>query len=154
MTPRARHLRRKYGIDEAQYQEQLRRQNGVCALCGKPPANGSPLVVDHDHTSGRLRGLLHSMPCNRWLGYIRSADLAQSMADYLRTEHWLPAVYCLPGRGGTAVKRRVLLAKQHLVASVSTKNGQESQFFERYQRHINCIRISHAKKRRGTRTRP
>jgi len=47
----------KYGITPAQYYEMLRRQGSVCALCGLPP-KAKPLEIDHDHKTGRVRGLL------------------------------------------------------------------------------------------------
>lgn len=62
--------KRRYGITEDEYQSMLRRQGGVCALCGRPEtANGrARLAVDHEHGSGRPRGLL-CIGCNISLGY-------------------------------------------------------------------------------------
>lgn len=62
---RARRLMRKYRITPAQYDEMHRRQNGKCALCLRPPAT-RPLEVDHDHSNGRVRGLL-CFHCNKYL---------------------------------------------------------------------------------------
>jgi len=58
---------RRYGIEMTvvRYQEMLRIQGGVCAICGASP-NGKPLDVDHDHSDGRVRGLL-CVWCNRHL---------------------------------------------------------------------------------------
>jgi hypothetical protein len=57
------YLQRSFGITSEKYDEILESQNGVCALCGRPPA-GKRLAVDHDHQTGELRALLcHS--CNR-----------------------------------------------------------------------------------------
>lgn len=63
LTPRDAYLRRTYGITEAEYQELLAYQGGVCAICERPPAAGKNLNVDHDHKTGLVRGLL-CMPCN------------------------------------------------------------------------------------------
>lgn len=49
------------------YNAQLQRQGGVCAICGEKPKNNL-LAVDHDHDTGAVRGLLCS-PCNRHVGY-------------------------------------------------------------------------------------
>lgn len=57
------HLRRKYGITPEEYDELLERQGGTCALC---PAT-QRLCVDHDHDTGRIRGLLCAAH-NRSLG--------------------------------------------------------------------------------------
>ena len=68
-------LRRNFGITLDQYRTLLARQDGVCAICGQPPRYakskyGIPmsLAVDHDHASGKIRGLL-CLNCNRGLGY-------------------------------------------------------------------------------------
>lgn len=58
-------LRREYGLTLADYNAQLRRQAHRCAVCRRPETvksktTGKPrrLAVDHDHVTGRLRGLL------------------------------------------------------------------------------------------------
>jgi hypothetical protein len=61
-----------YGIDSAWYAAQLVKQNGVCAICGKPEnktINGKllKLAVDHCHDTGKVRGLL-CQACNRGIG--------------------------------------------------------------------------------------
>lgn len=55
---RGRHLK-KYGITEEQYQEMLAEQGGLCKLClGPPRGRWKKLHVDHNHTTGHVRGLL------------------------------------------------------------------------------------------------
>ena len=61
------HLRRKFGITLDEYDEMLRAQGGVCAICGRPPRDDISLHVDHDHEHGRIRGLL-CFRCNNALG--------------------------------------------------------------------------------------
>ena len=67
---RAQHLRKKYGISLADYDALLRRQRGVCAVCRRPEVRVdrrigrvTALVVDHDHVTERVRGLL-CFACN------------------------------------------------------------------------------------------
>jgi hypothetical protein len=60
-------LRHRYGISLERYNEMLAEQNGVCLICELPPLEGKVLVVDHCHTTARVRGLLHSN-CNSLLG--------------------------------------------------------------------------------------
>lgn len=65
-TLRRWHLKDKFGITEEQYQDLLDKQDGVCALCKKPPEafkRGYSLSVDHCHSEGHIRGLL-CFPCN------------------------------------------------------------------------------------------
>jgi hypothetical protein len=64
--PNATSLRRLYGMTPADYAELLEQQDGVCAICKRRPRNGRFLVVDHDHRTGLVRGLLHNR-CNRLL---------------------------------------------------------------------------------------
>ena len=45
----------------------LAAQGGVCALCHRPPLAGKTLHVDHDHATGRVRGVL-CFTCNNALG--------------------------------------------------------------------------------------
>ena len=61
------YLRRKYGMTAAGYDELLAKQAGVCAICSTRPAPGRRLHVDHDHDTGRIRGLL-CFTCNNALG--------------------------------------------------------------------------------------
>ena len=67
-----RELRRTYGISKADYDRQLIAQGGVCAICRQPEtlrdARGPvALAVDHDHATGRVRGLL-CKACNTGIG--------------------------------------------------------------------------------------
>ncbi len=45
----------------------LAEQDGGCAICGRPPRNDIALHVDHEHGTGRIRGLL-CFRCNNALG--------------------------------------------------------------------------------------
>lgn len=59
-------VQRVYGLKPGEYQEMLDKQGGVCAICGRRPVT-IRLAVDHDHETGRVRGLL-CRRCNRALG--------------------------------------------------------------------------------------
>jgi len=65
---RQRSRQKKYGVAPAEYQGLLDKQDGVCAICLRSPNTLSrPLAVDHDHSTGLVRGLLCSN-CNTLLG--------------------------------------------------------------------------------------
>ena len=82
LSKRDKYLRKKYGITEAEYNKMANAQHGVCGLCGRPPKTRS-LSVDHDHGTGRVRGLL-CYNCNRRLiGRFRRPDLFRKAAEYL-----------------------------------------------------------------------
>lgn len=86
---RDRQLRRKYGIDIARFEELKARQGRCCGICEGEPRGGPKnqlqvLAVDHDHTTGRVRGLLCAA-CNRSLGLIGDANLTSAVAYLERT---------------------------------------------------------------------
>lgn len=67
------HVARTYGLTAAAFDQLHEDQGGRCAACGdEPPSEGTyaqrSLHVDHDHETGRVRGLL-CHPCNLALGY-------------------------------------------------------------------------------------
>lgn len=57
------HLKRRYGIGAAEFDELMRDQGSLCPICGK----SNPEHVDHDHATGRVRGIL-CFNCNGGLG--------------------------------------------------------------------------------------
>jgi len=62
-------FKRSYGISLDIYDEMLKKQKGVCAICKKKQIDRVKkyLCVDHCHTTNKIRGLLCSS-CNRMLG--------------------------------------------------------------------------------------
>ena len=65
---RNRHLKYKYGITTEDYEIMLEEQEGKCKLCYNPPSK-KRLHVDHDHETGRVRGLLCAV-CNWYLAKV------------------------------------------------------------------------------------
>lgn len=85
---RRKHLA-KFGMSIEDYYTLLADQDGVCAIChtGNPGRDDRELLyVDHDHTTGYIRGLLcHN--CNFGIGHFKdSPSLLEEAARYLR-EH-------------------------------------------------------------------
>lgn len=77
-------LMAKYGITAAEYSAIVANQGGGCAIC-RAPRRGRRLVVDHDHTTGRVRGVLCSR-CNSAIGLLEdNFTRAKAAADYLST---------------------------------------------------------------------
>jgi len=72
---RARLLRRTFNLSLQEYGEILVAQNGVCAICNQPERtkrNGKTkaLSVDHNHETGKIRGLL-CHDCNTAIGKLK-----------------------------------------------------------------------------------
>ena len=79
------HLRRTFGITQADYQALLARQGGGCGICGRKPGKIS-LHVDHDHETGEIRGLL-CVGCNNALGQLHDDPvLLCRAADYVSSD--------------------------------------------------------------------
>ena len=77
------HLKHMFGITIEDYNTMLEDQEGACAICKKPEDTKS-LAVDHDHTTGRVRGLLCAK-CNKAIGLLQdNENLLYSAIDYLR----------------------------------------------------------------------
>ena len=80
---RTHRLKKAYGLSRSEYETMLKQQGGLCAIC-RDPTRSHTLAVDHDHSSGTIRGLL-CQPCNRALGFLRDdPDLMTAALAYLR----------------------------------------------------------------------
>lgn len=72
-------LRRKYGISLAEYEELAIKQGNACAICHVQATKEKRLAVDHNHTTGEVRGLLCG-PCNQALGLLADSPSRVSKA--------------------------------------------------------------------------
>ena len=83
---RKRYLATRYNISLKKYEELHRNQNGMCFLCSKvekPASRNTRLCVDHNHNTGKIRGLLCDN-CNRALGMFGDDyRVLQRAANYL-----------------------------------------------------------------------
>ena len=84
------YLSRSYGMTHELYEKIEEGQKSKCKICGgegfiMPVGGKKKLVVDHDHATGKVRGLLcHN--CNRGLGLFQDNEaLLRKAADYLDT---------------------------------------------------------------------
>jgi hypothetical protein len=79
-----RHHRRarRYDLSLHDYEVLFAEQDGKCAICSVD-LEAAGLHVDHDHTSGKVRGIL-CPPCNKGIGHLRdSPDVIIAAAAYL-----------------------------------------------------------------------
>lgn len=63
-------VQRVYGLEPGGYARLLAFQGGKCWICQRATGRARRLAVDHDHATGKPRGILCS-PCNRLLGHVR-----------------------------------------------------------------------------------
>lgn len=68
-THRDKNLKRLYGLSQVDFDALLARQGGKCAACSSPRPGGQNWQVDHDHDTGRVRGIL-CKGCNIGLGQL------------------------------------------------------------------------------------
>lgn len=79
-TPKKHRLRNTYGLTLDQYQALLDQRNGICDCCGLP----GDLVLDHDHATGKLRGVI-CPNCNLGIGHFKdSEERLEKAIEYLR----------------------------------------------------------------------
>jgi len=78
-------LQKLYGIGIHEYLQMCLDQDNKCAICNCEIINASqPLAVDHDHTTGDIRGLL-CLHCNLGLGNFQdNIELLKNAIEYLK----------------------------------------------------------------------
>lgn len=82
-------LKRYYGLTGEDYGRMLAAQGGVCEVCSRPEVRlrpdgtPTPLHVDHDHETGKVRSLL-CYTCNSGLGsFADDPARLRAAADYI-----------------------------------------------------------------------
>lgn len=83
-------LKRKYGIDLETFEKMFTEQKSKCGLCKQPLIRnnkkgwGGKLepCVDHDHKTGKVRGILHR-GCNLALSMIEDQTFMTQATQYL-----------------------------------------------------------------------
>lgn len=66
----AKRVQSVYGLEPGDYERMLHLQGNVCYICRRATGKTRRLCVDHDHKTGRVRGLL-CRGCNTILGRFR-----------------------------------------------------------------------------------
>lgn len=74
-------LAKKYKIESSKVSELFEKAEG-CQICGDKQ---NRLVIDHCHTTGKIRGLLCDL-CNKGIGQLRdNSEIALKAHGYLKT---------------------------------------------------------------------
>ena len=87
-TYRSKRLQSLYGITVEQYDKLFDLQDGKCAICKSSDTGRGDewFCVDHDHSTGKVRGLLCNN-CNRGLGLFKDSELILKSAKNYVTTH-------------------------------------------------------------------
>lgn len=74
---------KEYGLTPERLAEMLTSQNSTCACCETELFGGGETHVDHNHITGKVRGLL-CMPCNLAIGMVKeNIDTVLKLGIYL-----------------------------------------------------------------------
>jgi hypothetical protein len=106
---------RVYGLTTEDYDRMCREQQGLCAICHRPPKEGKHLSVDHRHLTGKVRQLL----CRNCKTGIENFDE--------NTEFLKSAIVYLEKHNGISDAVNQLIE--------NTKNAKESDVLPRLQVH-------------------
>lgn len=93
---REQHLNDKFGISFQAYCEKVAEQGNRCAICLQQESavrndQIKALAVDHDHTTGQVRGLL-CQTCNQMVGFSKDTPATlRAAADYLEKHAAVPS---------------------------------------------------------------
>ncbi len=86
MDRRSRKNIRHYGISHDEFSAAQDEAGGFCQLCGKrcdEEDRNRKLVVDHDHETGKFRGML-CRDCNRGMGFIDNESWLKKALEWRR----------------------------------------------------------------------
>lgn len=139
MTTKARRakdlrLRREFHITLEQFELVLSYQGGGCAICGKQlnkKGEKLKLAVDHDHTTGEVRGII-CWTHNKGIALFQdNAAHLYNASEYIDRPPFERVFghkfYTAPGKVGTKVRKK-LLAKFNLALE---QNGKEEKLQKR-----------------------
>jgi hypothetical protein len=77
-----------YGIGKPGFDLLLQTCENKCSMCLHEFTESNPPFIDHDHKTGKVRGLLHRR-CNGILGLIEDFEFLQRSLSYAGKSHWL-----------------------------------------------------------------
>lgn len=79
-NPRFRSMVRRYGVDKSMFEAMYFDQDGKCAIAS---CSREACAIDHDHATGRVRGLL-CRGCNVALGFMEDQTWVSDAKEYIR----------------------------------------------------------------------
>jgi hypothetical protein len=84
-----KYVQETYGLAPGEYEALLELQGGVCYICKGGKSSKRRLAVDHDHETGKPRGLL-CRNCNYvWLGRMLKDKMDRLLMYFTNTRDYL-----------------------------------------------------------------
>ena len=84
---RTKLLKNKFNLTHREYEQLYQIQDGLCAICKESEmVDGRHLAVDHNHQTGKIRGLLCGR-CNLMLGRLeKDMGITKRMLEYIKKD--------------------------------------------------------------------
>ncbi len=79
-------MKRNYGLTEERYKQMIIDQSGLCKICKKGPTGKRPLAIDHNHETGKVRGLL-CYRCNQAIAILDNKGHLDEALEYLKSSN-------------------------------------------------------------------
>jgi len=74
----------RYGLSQVEFERLFTVQDGGCAICGKKEWSIKPPQIDHNHKTGKVRGIL-CYKCNIACGLLdEDVERVQGLLEYLK----------------------------------------------------------------------
>jgi hypothetical protein len=81
-----KHLKQNWGLTLQQYDDMLEKQGNCCAICKTDDFGKTRGAIDHDHITGKIRGILCNN-CNNGLGRFKDdIDNLKQAIIYLKKD--------------------------------------------------------------------
>lgn len=83
-----RNIKHKFNLTEEQLNELHLKHSGRCGICNKEFESSRKTFIDHDHATGKVRGLL-CPNCNTILGHgFDDVNILKAAISYLEQSHF------------------------------------------------------------------
>lgn len=112
----------KYGLTLEAYENMWNAQGGLCAICRA----STPLVVDHNHATGKVRALLCEH-CNRGIGMFREQPEAMRAGARYVELHGVPEAPTPAEHGHCRHEAELARMRQEVEAARSAREHADAQ---------------------------
>lgn len=127
-------LERRYGLTLEQYDNMLKAQNNLCALCKREFTPKEKLCVDHNHATKEVRGILHNS-CNMVVGLAKdSVSFLRQAIEYLERKKKI-TIYDPSGGWKYGFPKQYLPLPGETVEETLRRDGYPESLVELAEKH-------------------